>query len=390
MRIVQVSPYDLSRHGGVQQHILSLTEELRRCGHEVLVIEPGPPGPKSDTRLRIGKKKRVSLIGTSFELSLASKSELRALDERLAAWRPDVVHYHTIWVPFLPWQIFRRTRAASVATFHDTPPPGLAGAVLRAAFKLMSRLILSRLDGAITVSAAPLSHLRPGRLGVKPIVLPPATDLSEFLAIAKNSATGGRAVLFVGRLEPRKGINTLLEAWDLIASGRTPLPRDIDMPRLIVAGSGELEGMVTAASQRLGKDLLRHVPAPDRTCLLQLLSSAAVAVSPALYGESFGIVLVEALASGTPIVAASNRGYASVMTGQGLKLLVPPGDALALAKKILDLLADEDCRRELGRWGREHARQFDISEVSPQIEGVYRAAIMNYDRSNPQGAGSQL
>lgn len=390
MRVVQVSPYDLSRHGGVQQHIHSLATELRRRGHEVLVVGPGAAVLGSNQDLRIGRKKRVSFVGTSFELSLASKAELRELAAKLAEWRPDIIHYHTMWVPFLPWQIFRRTKIASVATFHDTPPPGTRGAVLRGAFKLMSRFLLRRLDGAIAVSSAPLAHLRPGRHGVQPAILPPATDLSEFRTLEKSIVTDSQTVLFFGRLEPRKGINVLLSAWNMIVTGHVALPPGLKMPRLIVAGSGELESIVVEASHRLGDAHLLHVPAPDKEHLMRLLSEASIAVSPALYGESFGIVLVEALASGTPIIAASNAGYVNVLTGRGCDLLVTPGDAKALANKIVNLLASKNECQTLGRWGREHAKQFDISEFAEEFENVYRSAIANYSRSKAHGVGNQV
>lgn len=344
----------------------------------------------SEQDLRIGRMRQVSFAGTSFELSLASKPELQALAARLAEWRPDIIHYHTMWVPFLPWQIFRRTKIAAVGTFHDTPPSGPMGAVLRAAFKLMSWSLLRRLDGAIAVSSAPLAHLRPGRHGTQPVILPPATDLSEFLALKKAAVTDRQTVLFIGRLEPRKGINVLLDAWNMIASGHVPLPHGLKMPRLVVAGSGELEAFVVEASHRHGDALLQHFPAPNREQLLRLLSEASIAVSPALYGESFGIILVEALASGTPVIAASNAGYVNVLTGRGRDLLVKPGDADALAKKIVNLLASKDECQALGRWGREHTKQFDISEIAAEFETVYRSAITNYSRSKVHGVGSQL
>jgi phosphatidylinositol alpha-mannosyltransferase len=390
MRVVQVSPYDLARHGGVQQHLLSLAAELRRRGHEVLIVGPGAAAPGSGQDLRMGRMKLVSLAGTSFELCLASAAEMQDLAARLAAWKPDVIHYHAIWVPFLPWQIFRQMRTASVATFHDTPPPGRKGAYLRATFKVMSWFLLRRLDGAIAVSPTPLAHLRPGRHGTRPVVLPPATDLSEFFALKKAAVTERQTVLFVGRLEPRKGIQVLVEAWALIAGGRIPLPDGLKMPRLIVAGSGELGALVADAARRLGSDVLQHVPAPDRAQHLRLLSEASLAASPSIYGESFGIVVVEALASGTPVIAAANAGYAHVLTGRGRDLLVEPGDAAALARKFVELLASTEKREALAQWGREHARQFDISALAAEFETVYRAAITSHSRSKSEGAGSQL
>lgn len=389
MRIVQVSPYDLQQHGGVQQHIMSLATALRDRGHEVLVIGPGRAAADDQFSLGIGQMTRISFIGTSFELSLATGKELQGLARRLAEWRPDVVHYHTMWVPLLPWQIFRQTDVASVATFHDTPPPGLTGEALRALFKVMSWFLLNRLDGAIAVSHAPLSHLRPGKRGRRPVILPPATQLGDFLKIKKAVSSRQDTVLFFGRLEPRKGIGILLEAWKLIASGAVPLPKGVKKPRLIVAGSGELAPLVTEASRHMDAEMFQNIAAPNRNQLLHLLSEATLAVSPALYGESFGIVLVETLASGTPIIAASNAGYASILTGKGVDLLVPPGDAHALARKISTLLGCKKDRQTYGAWGREHAWQFDISVVVPQFEAIYQSAISHYLRSKSQASGNQ-
>jgi phosphatidyl-myo-inositol alpha-mannosyltransferase len=389
MRIVQISPYDLQQHGGVQQHVKSLATALRDRGHDVLVIGPGRAATDDQFNVRIGGKKRVSFIGTSFELSFATTRELQDLARRLADWRPDLVHYHTMWVPLLPWQIYRQTDTASVATFHDTPPPGPTGDVLRVLFKAMSWFLLNRLDGAIAVSQAPLTHLRPGRHGCRPVILPPATDLGDFFRIEKTSSSRQDTVLFFGRLEPRKGIHVLLDAWKLITSGVVSLPEGVKKPRLIVAGSGELAPLVMDVSRQMGTEVLKHIAAPDRKQLLHLLSEAALVVSPALHGESFGIVLLETLASGTPVIAASNAGYTGLLSGKGDGLLVPPGDAHALAQKICALLANNSDRRAYGVWGREHARQFDISAVLPQFEAVYQSAISHYFRSKSQASGSQ-
>jgi phosphatidylinositol alpha-mannosyltransferase len=388
MRIVQVSPYDLQQHGGVQQHIKSLAAALRGRRHEVLVIGPGRAETDDQFSIGIGHKKRISFLGTSFELSFATRKELQILAEKLAEWRPDVIHYHTMWVPVLPWQIFRQTATASVATFHDTPPPGLTGEALRALFKVMSRYLLGRLDGAVAVSQAPLAHLRPGKRGCQPIILPPATGLADFLKIKKTAPSTQHMVLYYGRLEPRKGISVLLDAWKLITSGHVSLPQGVKKPRLVVAGSGELAPLVAEASRQMDAETFQHIPAPDRMQLLQLLSEATLAVSPALYGESFGIVLVEALASGTPVVATSNPGYSSILTGEGTDLLVPPGDAYALAQKIVELLGNEKNRGAYGDWGREHAQQFDISVVVPQFEALYQSAMSRHLRSNSQAPGN--
>ena len=116
-----------------------------------------------------------------------------------------------------------------------------------------------------------------------------------------------------------------------------------------------------------------------------MLSGATLAVSPALYGESFGIVLAEALAGGTPIIGADNAGYRSVLTGEGASLLVPAANALALARRIAELLSRPREIAALSQWGRAHARQFDVRERIGDFEAAYRRAIAHHARSKLAG-----
>lgn len=384
MRVVQVCPYDPDRHGGVQRNIHALDGALRARGHETLIIAPGQAAEAKPGEWRLGSMRSVAFAGTRFEVTWASADELEHTTRELRAWAPDVVHFHTPWDPLMPWQLFRRLDVARVATFHDTPPPGLTGVALRSLFKLLSRYLLSELDGAIAVSAAPLGHLQPGASGVKPVILPPVTDLSSFFAIEKQLASPP-VILFLGRLEPRKGVGALLEAAALLAQGKVALPAGIDPPRFIVAGEGDLIAAVRQAEQTLGSRWITHVPAPDAAEQRSLLREATLAVSPALYGESFGIVLAEALASGTPIIGAANAGYSTVLTGPGRQLLVEPGDAGALARRISSLLASPAQRQQLSAWGRAHARQYDVTERVGDFEAFYGEAIARHARSKRQG-----
>lgn len=387
MRVVQVCPYDPDRHGGVQRHIHALNRTLRARGHDTLVIAPGSGAAARPGLWRAGGMRSVRFAGTRFEVSWASAAEIAALESTLADWAPDIVHFHTLWDPLMPYQLFRRLAVARVATFHDTPPPGLTGAVLRGLFKLLSRHLLTRLDGAIAVSAAPRAHLRPGPRGVQPVVLPPLTDLSPFFTAGK-APTDPPVILFIGRLEPRKGIRQLLEAAALLAGGQVPLPPGHAPPRFVVAGDGDLRGHVLAMQARLGGDWISLRPPPSEAEQPGLLAAATLAVSPALYGESFGIVLAEALASGTPVIGADNAGYRTVLTGPGAALLVPAGDAAALARRIADLLADAPARAALGDWGRAHARQFDVGIRIGDVEAFYADAITRHARSKGEGRGS--
>lgn len=384
MRIVQVCPYDPDRHGGVQRNMHALAKALRCRGHETLIVAPGAARVADAGLWRLGAMRSVAFGGTRFEVTWARGGELRRTAEALHRWRPDVVHFHTPWDPLMPWQLFRRIGTARVATFHDTPPPGVAGVVLRNLFKLMSRVLLGRLDGAIAVSEAPLAHLRPGASGVTPVVLPPVTDLSTFFALEKLGASPPM-VLFLGRLEPRKGVQVLLDAIALLACAAVPLPRGVTQPRFVVAGDGDLIHAVRAMQAKLGGGWIEAVPAPSPAEQLRLLAEATLAVSPALYGESFGIVLAEALASGTPVIGANNAGYRTVLTGPGSGLLVPAGEPRALAERIAALLGDAPARRRLAAWGRDHARQFDVTARIGDVEDFYRAALARYARSKREG-----
>ena len=165
MKVLQVCPYDIARPGGVQRHVVDLANALARAGHEVTIVAPaGAAAPPVESRVelyRLGRAREWGMHGTRFEVTWASRDELALFESRARVKAFDVAHFHTIWTPFMPWQVYRlRLAARNVATFHDTPPPGLSGAVTRVAFGMMSRRLSKSLDAMIAVSSAPARHLR--------------------------------------------------------------------------------------------------------------------------------------------------------------------------------------------------------------------------------------
>ena len=114
MNIVQVSPYSLARNGGVQKHVRDLSSEFRKLGHNVMAIGPGSGTPAPEGTINIGAMRPISFAGTHFELARATKQELADLDQKLAAFKPDIIHYHTMWTPLLPFQIFQTDAAHCV------------------------------------------------------------------------------------------------------------------------------------------------------------------------------------------------------------------------------------------------------------------------------------
>ena len=391
LRIAQVCPYDLGRPGGVQAHIRDTAEALGELGHEVTIVAP-KMGPGAGVErvspnlriVRLGKAHAVRLSGTKFEASLALGGQF---DRLRAAMRPgafDVVHYHTLWSPLLPFQAFACSTAPSVVTFHDTPPDTLGGAATRMLLGGLSRLLLTRIDEAIAVSEAPRAHLRPVP-GQNIHLSPPCTDLRRF-AHGQDAGTardGKVALLFVGRLEPRKGVMVLLKAYRRLCEDRLPV-------RLVIAGAGCEEAMLRryVAHHRLTD--VEFVGRFEDDEAPALYAACDIACAPSPYGESFGIVIAEAMSAGKPVVAAANRGYRTLLSAQAGDLLAPPGDDEAFYLRLRRLVTDPTLRQTLGAWAQAEAQRYDCRTVAPELVDIYRRAIASPSRRRAAAAPPRL
>jgi len=382
MKIAQICPYDMDRPGGVQAHIRDLGTALIGLGHEVVILAPqlGTADPVSPATAlspeihRLGRARRIGFGGTAYEISIALGAEAQRLRALVENGHFDVIHYHTMWTPLLPFQVFRHSKTANIATFHDTPAPNWEGRLLAHAFRAMSRTLLPRLDGVITPSEAPQGHLV--KTGPPITILPPCTNLARFAngTPARTSRYADRRlnILFLGRLEARKGAGLLLEAFSRLSGSGLNL-------RLLIAGSGEMEGQLRAfaAEQQLAH--VEFLGGFSDEQAPQLYADCDIFCAPAPYGESFGIVLAEAMASGKPVVAAANEGYRSLLTGEGAAFLTPPGDCAALADALATLARDALLRARLGAWGREHALGFDARVLAPKFVALYEEGIRRFN-----------
>jgi len=283
----------------------------------------------------------------------------------------DVAHFHTVWSPFLALQALSFFDGPAVATFHDTPPQNLSGRILRELFRLLSRLLLPRFDAILTPSEAPQHHLVPGP-GQKLAIFPPCTDLRPFFDARPQPGfrDGHTNILFLGRLEPRKGTILLLKAFKTLRETNPSM-------RLIIAGAGTQENPLRrfVEQNRLSSVVFVGPPAD----VASWFSAADIFCAPSPYGESFGIVIVEAMASGKPVVAAANAGYRTLLTGEAAQFLVPPGNIKKLAEALAALAADEGLRRRLGEWGRATAPRYDCRTLAPQLEAIFRDAIRTHN-----------
>ena len=369
MRIVEVSPYDMDRPGGVQNHLRDLAAWLRREGHEVVVVAPRGSGDPSADVLEIGRQRLFGLHGTVTEISFAAPADMAKLRQAMSRFSPDLVHLHTPWTPLMPWQVWRALSLPTVSTFHATlpDPRSLMGRGLIAA----ARYFLRNVDAAVAPSHVPARSLPTGPDLASVALIPPAVDLSPWFEAGARTRDRWdpvqQRVVFLGRLEHRKGVDVLMQAWPAVA---------LACPRatLVIAGSGPLQPAVDAWCD--GRAGVSRLPAPDAMSARALVGEASILVAPSRYGESFGIVLAEAMAAGAAPVAAANDGYADTLAGPYAgDLLFPSDDPGALTKRIVALLAAPTQLAAIRAWGFERARSLDISVIGPRYESLFQAVL---------------
>ena len=363
MRVAMVCPYDLDVPGGVQEHVLALSAELRRVGDEVVTVAPGGDGAH---HVRVGAGRRIRFNGSVAPIAIGPGA-WRATGAALRRLRPDVVHVHEPVVPAVGLAALRA--AAPVVTTHhawseDTGLYGLAGRVLRRQVQRSSvRMAVSPAAAGFHATALdlPVQSFR---------IVPNGVDVARFADAEPLPAalSDDPTVLFVGRLEPRKGLEHLVRAFAL-------LKQQVPAARLVVVGDGperaRCEGLLPAGL-RADVAFLGRVPAED---LPRAYRAADVFVAPALGGESFGIVLLEAMAAGAAVVASDLPGFRSVVEQDVTARVVPPGDAHAIADAVQALLANPSLRSTQVAAAREAVRAYDWPWVTAQVRSVYREAV---------------
>ena len=358
MRIGLVCPYSLSIPGGVQGQVLGLARELRRRGHETRILAPtdGPPPDPYVTTL--GPSVLNSSNGSMAPLAPDPSAQLRTIR---ALWDEsfDVVHAHEPFCPGPTVTALLMKTAPLVGTFHAA---GSQPAYRRLAW--LARTIGKRLDARVAVSEAAKALIEP-TIGGTWTVLWNGVDVARFAAAEPwDRPDDRRVVLFVGRHEERKGLAVLLEAVDR-------LPDDV-----VVWVVGD--GPETASLRRRHGDgrieWLGRVSDDERD---RRMAAADVFCAPSLGGESFGVILLEAMAAGTPVVAGDIEGYRGVagpIEGRPTAgVLSPPGDVAALATAIGGVLSDPIGAAELVAEGHARARRFSMEALADAYLGLYSA-----------------
>jgi len=366
VKIGLVTPYIYPLPGGVNDHVHHLYQELRERGHTVRIVTAShglQPSQDGDV-IRIGKGISVPSNGSMGNITVSPRfnSQVRTL---LDAERFDLLHFHEPFVPFLSLVLLDQSRSVNVATFHAYAGWSLAYQFGRRVLGHYGR----RLHGRIAVSAA-ARHFADRYFPGDYKVIPNGVDISRFEAAEpiERWRDGIRNIFFVGRLENRKGVMDLLKAYRLLRKAGCEC-------RLLLAGAGPLEKQVRRyllTRRTGGVELLGRISDTEKT---RLFATADVFVAPATGRESFGIVLLEAMAAGKPIVASDIHGYRSVVRRGEQGLLVPPQNPRALAGALARLLSDDGLRERMGASGRERVRQFSWENVTAKVEAYYEFVI---------------
>jgi phosphatidyl-myo-inositol alpha-mannosyltransferase len=372
MRIALVSPYSWSFPGGVTRHIDALARELFAAGHEVRVLSPvdpddlltralhrrrPAPDPLPDYVVPLGRTFALPMNGAVSRLSLSPDGIARMRGE-LRTGGYDVVHVHEPIAAAVSWDACCVEGTPVVGTFHVYSSKRLPNAFASA---MGARRVFNKLHARIAVSEA-ARWTGERYFGGRYEVIPNGVDLGAAPTSPKPEG-GPLRVLFVGREEERKGLPVLLSAF---AGLRQHIPATLDV---VGAGSDGVEPLLANVEGGV-EGVVAHGRVSDAE-LWERLHGADVLCAPSLGGESFGMVLIEAFAAGTPVVASDIAGYRQVVTHGRDGVLVPHGQPLELAEALRSLWLDPQRRRAMGEAARERAGDFAWPRVAERVAGVY-------------------
>lgn len=364
LRIGLLCPYSLTTPGGVQGQVMGLARALRKMGHEVRVLGPCDGAPPDTFVTPIGESLPTVANGSIAPLAPDPSAALRTIrvlrDEQF-----DVLHLHEPLTPGANITALVMRTAPIVATFHA------AGESL--SYKYLSAPLkgfASAIDHRVAVSKDAV-HLAQRYIGGDYQILPNGVELDRFLATTRATTTSERqSIFFCGRHEPRKGLEVLLQA-------HATLPDNVDV--WIASEGPETERLKRewAGDSRL--IWLGRISDAEKA---KRLSQANVFCAPSLGGESFGVVLIEAMAASTPIVASALDGYMNVATHEVDALLVEPNNPHALEGELRRILLDQDLSQRLVKNGQTRAGGFSMVQLAQTYVEIYRRVI-NESQNRP-------
>jgi phosphatidylinositol alpha-mannosyltransferase len=360
MRIGMVCPYSFDVPGGVQSHVLQLAKVMRARGHEVSVLAPASPHVSlPDYVVTAGRAIPIPYNGSVARLQFSP-----AVHGRVRKWLTqgdfDVLHLHEPNAPSLSMWALRVAEGPIVATFHTSTTKSLTLSVFQGVLRPWHEKIVGR----IAVSDV-ARRWQMEALGSDAVEIPNGVDVGSLASAAPLDGypRPGKTVLFLGRYdEPRKGMSVLLDA----------LPRVVERfgdVQLLIVGHGDEDELRGQAGELMR--YIRFLGLVDDAGKASAMRSADVYCAPNIGGESFGIVLMEAMAAGTPVVASDLDAFRRVLSDGEVGSLVPVGEAAALADALIEVLDNDVLRQRHVAAGSEAVRHYDWSVVASQIMRVY-------------------
>lgn len=363
MRIGMVCPYSFDVPGGVQAHVLQLAEEMRRRGHFVSVLAPASPEAHAelpDFVVSGGKAVPIPYNGSVARLRFGPATH-RKVKKWLAEGEFDVIHLHEPNAPSLSMLALMIAEGPIIATFHTSTTKSLTLSV----FQGMLRPMHEKIVGRIAVSDL-ARRWQMEALGSDAVEIPNGVDVGMLAAASplEGYPKPGKSVLFLGRFdEPRKGMAVLLGALPVLVEHFPEL-------EILIVGRGDEDALRERAG--LLASHLRFLGQVDEAEKASALRSVDVYCAPHTGGESFGIVLVEAMAAGTPVVASNLDAFRRVLEDGEAGLLVPVEDSSALAEALISVLDDDELRARYIAAAEAAVRRYDWPVVADQIMRVYQ------------------
>lgn len=369
MKIGLVCPYNISIGGGVQEIVLSLQAELKKRGHIVKIITPLP------RENEVIDLPDVIFVGSSTDLrspthttvQVALTVDINKLEEVLKNEAFDILHFHEPWVPVLSRQILQRSNAVNIATFHAKVPETQMSRTVAKVFTPYLKSVMNNLHQLTAVSRSAAEYA--ANLTDKQInIIPNGINLKLYKQKISKKDKKPQNILFIGRLERRKGVKFLLYAFELISKDHPEL-------RLIIAGDGPYRNKLEQLAKDLSLSNVEFLGYVTEEKKIELLSQADLFCSPAIYGESFGIVLLEAMASGIVTVAGNNSGYIDVLDGLGALSIVNPQDSDEFARRIELLLYNDPLRELWKKWATNYVKKFNYPIIVDAYEKLYIQSV---------------
>lgn len=373
MKIGIVCPYNIFKGGGVQEYVLGLRNGLSAAGHQAWIITPQPrdyKGPKIPGILMLGGSAPIRAFHTYAQVS--ASVDIDKLEEALKTYKFDILHFHEPWVPMLSRQILARSNSIHIGTFHAAMSERRTSRTLERVITPYTKSLLKHLDVLTAVSPVATNYVK-SLTARKIYIIPNGIDINKYKPKKPHQSNDSfKTIFYVGRLEKRKAVDQLIKAFRLIQKYDSSY-------RLKIAGDGPQKSELAELSKELNLENVEFLGQIEEAEKIKLLQTSDVFCSPALYGESFGIVLLEAMAAGCVVVAGANAGYESVLSGTGQMSLVNPKDNKEFARKLIIMASNQAIRKVWLDWAENEVKYYSYDNIVSKYLMLYKLA---YDKKH--------